>query len=158
MSQPPPPGPMTQPPGPGDPYGGQPPGERSKGTLVAIVVAVAVVIGGGVVALILLLGGDGESNEPSTASPLDTAESFGQSWNLTDTRTLKSLMTDDLRPFANFDESDMDQIELENPEVIEERGARAVAELEGGDNTYQLFLVRQEGEWLIQEINIDTMS
>lgn len=134
MSQPPPPGPTTQPSEPGEPPAGPPPGRRSKGALVTLIVAAVAVIGGGVIALILFLGGDDDSL-PSTSSPLDTAESFEQAWNLTDTRTLKSLMTDDLRPFADFDQFGMEQIDLENPEVVDESSTEAVAVLNGGDNT-----------------------
>jgi hypothetical protein len=132
------------------PYGpppGRPSGRASTGLIVAVVVGVLVVVGGGVAAAVLLLGGD---EKASTDSPLETAAAFAQAWRDGDCGTLESLLTDEFLEGADS-ECQPDQISGEptDPEITEESGDEATAVLTDGGVTYEVQLVRDDGQWLV---------
>lgn len=148
--------PQGPPPGYGQPppYPPGPPKKRSAGLVVAIVVGVLVVLGGGAAAAFFVVGGDDSGGgDVSTSSPHETAEALAQAWKDRDLRAIESLMTD---RFLEGAETDCNPDDISgspgDPEITEESGDTATAVLSDGGVTYELELLNEDGEWLIDGI------
>jgi hypothetical protein len=119
---------------------------------VAIVVGVLVVVGGGAAAAFFVMGGDG-GGDVSTGSPQDTAEAFAQAWQDRDCEALKGLLTDQ---FLESGDGTCDPEAItgspSDPEVTEESGDSATVAMKDGDVTFELKLVNEDGEWLVDGI------
>jgi hypothetical protein len=126
---------------------------------VAIVVGVLVVVGGGVAAALLLLGG---GDDASTSSPQDTVDSFAQAMDDADCDALESLVTDDFKASADCDPKSLEEngmsTGLEGLEVTEESADSAVATMTDGGVTYEMHLVNEDGDWLINEFSAGTTA
>ena len=120
---------------------------------MAIVVGVLVVIGGGAAAAFFALGGDAGGGDVSTGSPQDTAEAFAQAWQDRDCDALESLLTDQFLEGGNGT-CDPEAItgSPSDPEVTKESDDSATVAMKDGDVTFELKLVNEDGEWLVDGI------